>query len=266
MVVTELSWRLEVLICAMGFALASGPGLAATVSTCTSFEPEIVGGVRLRFPYEPFDPRLGRLDQAVVSVQGRVFGQAFIADPTGGPAYAFAITHELATDLGRSFTFFAGEIARFEFSGTASPLIPFGYSRDFSYQFTCGAMSNLDAFCPLDATLGVDNALTGMSARLDGFTDDGLSVPWQVFVNTDFVGTGSEVPFTISPDPLLGAEGATCVDYSYTPVPEPAESLGFLAALLTLGGLSRVRAIRVVRTVPSSRAHRLEIVERIRMP
>ena len=240
----DASWRLQVVIWAVGFALVSGPGLAATTSSCTPFLPEMIPGVRLRFPYEPFDRQLGTLDEAVVSVEGRLFGQVLIAAPGPVPVpYAFAITHELTADLGRSFTFLGGERAQFEFSGQAIPLVPFGYTRDFSYRFTCDVMSNLDGFCPLDGTPGVDNFLTGMSASLAGFTDDGVSTAWQAFVDTGFEATGSEIPINTSPDVVFGAEGNTCVDYFYT-LPEPAESLGFLAAMLTLAGVSRVRKTR----------------------
>lgn len=111
-------------------------------------------------------------------------------------------------------------------------------------------MSNLDAFCPLAETLGVDNFLTGMSGSLTGLTDDGLSTAWQVFVNTVFEPNGFETPFSLSPDTVLGAEGNTCVDYLFT-VPEPVESLGFLAALLTLGCISRVRQFHFSGNRPS---------------
>jgi hypothetical protein len=254
MMIADSSWRLRVLIWTVGFALVSVPGLAATTSSCTPFLPEMIPGVRLRFPYEPFDPQLGTLDEAVVSVQGRLFGQVLIGNPSGGASvpYAFTITHELAADLGRSFTFLGADRARFEFSGQSAPLVPFGYSREFSYRFRCDTMSNLDGFCPLVDTPGVDNVLVGMSASLIGFTDDGVSVAWQVFVDTGFEPSGFEIPVNIAPDLVFGAEGDTCVEYVFT-VPEPHESLGSLVALLTLGGLA-ARA-RTWRHLPRRRSN-----------
>ncbi len=242
--IVAVAWRWQLLISIVGLALVAGPGLAATTLTCTPFEPEMVPGVRLRFPYEPFDPALGTLDEVTVTVQGRVFGQALINAPPGSPLpYHFTITHELSADLGRSFTFLGGARANFEFSGQSIPLVPFAYSREFAYLFTCGPSSNLDGFCPLNGTPGVDNVLTGMSASLDGFTDDGIATTYQVFVDTGFEPTGTEVPVGVPPDPLIGAEGDTCVEYIYT-VPEPSRSLGFLTAALTLAALSRVRELR----------------------
>ena len=101
----------------------------------------------------------------------------------------------------------------------------------------------------------MDNILTGMSAILTGLTDDGLSTAWQVFVDTGFEPSGSETPSLVSPDVVFGAEGNTCVDYFYT-VPEPVESLGFLAAILTLGCLSRTGQFRFTGIRPRSRRMR----------